>query len=166
MEVAQYKLRLNEMDEVKKAIDTSEKILDRFDSVETVIYASFYRVSAEYYKAKAEYAQYYKSALLYLACVNLDELSPEEKVGRAYDLAISALLGDMIYNFGELASAYFFILWTQSNTWSLTYICFEVVNAPYLGFFKQYWAWLAAVSVVCFQQRWYRQVRSSRTTFQ
>lgn len=110
MEVAQYKLRLNEMDEVKKAIDTSEKILDRFDSVETVIYASFYRVSAEYYKAKAEYAQYYKSALLYLACVNLDELSPEEKVGRAYDLAISALLGDMIYNFGELASAYFFIL--------------------------------------------------------
>ncbi|KAI9498470.1 hypothetical protein BDB00DRAFT_881288 [Zychaea mexicana] len=102
MEAAHFKLQLQQFDDVKKAIDESDKILEQFDSVETVIYASFYRVSAEYYKAKAEYAQYYKSALLYLACVNVDELSPEEKVGRAYDLALSALLGEMIYNFGEL----------------------------------------------------------------
>ncbi|KAI9262370.1 hypothetical protein BDA99DRAFT_438760 [Phascolomyces articulosus] len=102
MEAAHFKLLLNQYDDVKKAIEESDKILEQFDSVETVIYASFYRVSAEYYKAKAEYAQYYKSALLYLACVNVDDLSPEEKVGRAYDLAISALLGEMIYNFGEL----------------------------------------------------------------
>ncbi|KAI9320553.1 hypothetical protein BX666DRAFT_1909107 [Dichotomocladium elegans] len=102
METAHFKLLLNQLDEVRKAIEDSEKILDQFDSVETIIYASFYRVSAEYYKAKAEYAQYYKSALLYLACINVDELSPADKVGRAYDLAIAALLGDMIYNFGEL----------------------------------------------------------------
>ena len=102
MEAAHFKLMLKQYDDVKKAIDESEKILEQFDSVETVIYASFYRVSAEYYKAKAEYAQYYKSALLYLACVSVDDLSAEEKVGRAYDLSISALLGDMIYNFGEL----------------------------------------------------------------
>jgi 26S proteasome regulatory subunit N9 len=76
--------------------------LDGFDSVETVIYASFYRVSAEYYKAKANYAQYYKSALLYLACVNIEELTPADRIERAYDLSLAALLGDMIYNFGEL----------------------------------------------------------------
>ncbi|KAI8381024.1 uncharacterized protein BYT42DRAFT_564975 [Radiomyces spectabilis] len=102
METAHFKLQLNQLGEVKKAIEESEKTLDRFDSVETVIYASFYRVSAEYYKVKAEYAQYYKSALLYLACVNVDELSDSEKVGRAYDLSLAALLGEMIYNFGEL----------------------------------------------------------------
>ncbi|CDH48641.1 proteasome regulatory particle subunit [Lichtheimia corymbifera JMRC:FSU:9682] len=102
METAKFKLQLNQFDDVKKAIDESEKILDQFDSVETIIYASFYRVSADYYKAKAEYAQYYKSALLFLACINIDEISPEERVSRAYDLAIAALLGDMIYNFGEL----------------------------------------------------------------
>ena len=67
MESAQFKLRLNQTEQVKKAIEDSEKILDGFDSVDTIIYASFYRVSAEYYKVKADYAQYYKSALLYLA---------------------------------------------------------------------------------------------------
>lgn len=104
METAHYQLKLNEVDAVKDAIDSSSKILDQFDSVETVIHASFYRVSTEYYKATAEYAQYYKNALLYLACVNTDEMPQPEKVERAYDLALAALLGEMIYNFGELVS--------------------------------------------------------------
>ncbi|CAO3654101.1 unnamed protein product [Mucor fragilis] len=102
MESAQFKLKLNQTDDVKKAIDESEKILDGFDSVDTAIYANFYRVSAEYYKVKANYAQYYKSALLYLACVDVEELNVSDRVERAYDLSLSALLGDMIYNFGEL----------------------------------------------------------------
>lgn len=104
MESAYFKLRLNQVDEVKKAIDESEKILDGFDSVETVVHASFYRVSAEYYKVKANYAQYYKSALLYLACIDIQELTVNERIERAYDLSLAALLGDMIYNFGELVS--------------------------------------------------------------
>ncbi|KAF1802245.1 hypothetical protein V8B55DRAFT_1478338 [Mucor lusitanicus] len=102
MESAQFKLKLNQTDDVKKAIDESEKILDGFDSVDTAIYANFYRVSAEYYKVKANYAQYYKSALLYLACVDVEELNVNDRIERAYDLSLSALLGDMIYNFGEL----------------------------------------------------------------
>jgi 26S proteasome regulatory subunit N9 len=102
MESASFQLKLNQEQEIKTSIDRCEKILDGFDSVEPVIYASFYRVSAEYYKAKANYAQYYKSALLYLACVDVEQLN--DRVERAYDLSISALLGDMIYNFGELVS--------------------------------------------------------------
>ncbi|KAI7868022.1 hypothetical protein BDF14DRAFT_1725421 [Spinellus fusiger] len=102
MEAAYFKLQLNQLEQVKKAIDSSEKTLDCLDSVDTAIYASFYRVCAAYYKAKAEYAQYYKNALLYLACINIEEVSTEEKVERAYDLSIAALLGEMIYNFGEL----------------------------------------------------------------
>ncbi len=31
-------------------------------------------------------------------------MSPEERLSRAHDLGISALLGDTIYNFGELVS--------------------------------------------------------------
>lgn len=117
METAKFKLQLNQFDDVKKAIDESEKILDQFDSVETIIYASFYRVSADYYKAKAEYAQYYKSALLFLACINIDEISPEERVSRAYDLAIAALLGDMIYNFGELVRGWWGWYVKESDDW-------------------------------------------------
>ncbi|CAG8534733.1 24828_t:CDS:2 [Cetraspora pellucida] len=101
-ETAYIKLRLFDLEGTKTAMDECEKILDTFDSVETVIHASFYRVCADFYKAKAEYAQYYKNALLYLACIQLEELTLEEKAERAHDLAISALLGDTIYNFGEL----------------------------------------------------------------
>lgn len=54
------------------------------------------------HKSKAEYAQYYRNSLLYLACVKLEDLSKEERISRAHDLGIAALLGDTIYNFGEL----------------------------------------------------------------
>ena len=40
--------------------------------------------------------------MLFLACVNLDDLAAPEKVSRAHDLALAALLGETIYNFGEL----------------------------------------------------------------
>lgn len=53
-------------------------------------------------QAKAEFADYYKNSLLYLACINLEkDLTAEERTSRAHDLGISALLGT-IYNFGEL----------------------------------------------------------------
>lgn len=104
MESAHFQLMLGQGDAVKKVMDRCEKILDGFDSVETAIHASFYRVSAEYFKSQADYVHYYKSALLFLACVNVDEMSAGERVERAYDLAMAALLGDNIYNFGELVS--------------------------------------------------------------
>ena len=53
-------------------------------------------------KAKLEYASYYRNALLYLACINLPELSSEERQSRAYELSVAALMSDTIYNFGEL----------------------------------------------------------------
>jgi 26S proteasome regulatory subunit N9 len=53
-------------------------------------------------QAKQEFASYYRNALLYLACVKLEDLSQEERVSRAYDLSVAALVSDSIYNFGEL----------------------------------------------------------------
>ncbi|CEQ43232.1 SPOSA6832_05144 [Sporobolomyces salmonicolor] len=102
MERGHFKLLLGEAEETKEAMDKCEKILDQLDSVDLVVHASFYRVSGDYWKAKAEFADYYKNSLLYLACINLDkDLSSEERTSRAHDLGISALLGT-IYNFGEL----------------------------------------------------------------
>lgn len=39
---------------------------------------------------------------MYLACVNVADLSLQEQQERAYNLAVAALLGETIYNFGEL----------------------------------------------------------------
>ncbi|KAK4057286.1 DNA topoisomerase 1 [Microbotryomycetes sp. JL221] len=102
IESAYFKLLLGDNEATKQAMDKCQNVLDTLDSVELIVHASFYRVSGDYYKAKAEYANYYKNSLLYLACVNVDkDLSSEERVQRAHDLGLSALLGD-IYNFGEL----------------------------------------------------------------
>jgi 26S proteasome regulatory subunit N9 len=56
-------------------------------------------------QAKAEYAPYYRNSLLYLACVDVErDMNDQERLMRAHDLGVSALLGDTIYNFGELVS--------------------------------------------------------------
>ncbi|KAI3625628.1 hypothetical protein CBS9595_000989 [Malassezia furfur] len=103
MEAAHFQLLLGDVVATKTAMDKASKVLDTFDSVEPVVHASFYRVSGNYYKSKAEYADYYRNFLLFLACINYEtEMSVAEQVQCAHDLAISALLGDTIYNFGEL----------------------------------------------------------------
>ncbi|GFF23835.1 proteasome regulatory particle subunit [Aspergillus udagawae] len=101
-EVANVKQRLQNLDGAQKDLEVCQKVLDSFDSVETVVHASFYKVNADYYHAKQEFAAYYKNALLYLACINLEDLSESERASRAYSLSVAALVSDTIYNFGEL----------------------------------------------------------------
>lgn len=48
-DVADVKLRLRDFDGARKDLEKSQSILDGFDSVETVVHASFYKVNAEYY---------------------------------------------------------------------------------------------------------------------
>lgn len=100
--VATVKLELRDFESAKKDLVKSEKILDNFDSVETIVHATFYKANADYHQSKEEFASYYRNALLYLACINLDDLTPAERRSRAYDLATAALISDTIYNFGEL----------------------------------------------------------------
>lgn len=49
-----------------------------------------------------DFANYYRTALLYLACIDLSTMSPEERHRRAYYLSVAALVSNSIYNFGEL----------------------------------------------------------------
>ena len=55
------------------------------------------------FQSKIDYTNYYRNALLYLACLpEPSPLSPVESQTRAYNLSIAALLAEKIYNFGEL----------------------------------------------------------------
>ena len=47
---ANIKLQLGDTVGAREKLDGSEKILELFDSVETIVHASFYRVNAEYHK--------------------------------------------------------------------------------------------------------------------
>lgn len=102
IEIARVKLHLKDTDGAKSLLDSATKTLEKIDSVDPVINAAYYGVWSEYYKTTADFTAYYRNALLYLACINLDEISDLQKQQRGYDLGIAALLGDKIYNFGEL----------------------------------------------------------------
>ncbi|KAF4970390.1 hypothetical protein FSARC_2583 [Fusarium sarcochroum] len=100
--VARAKLDLDELDDARKDLDAAERILDSFDSVENVVHASFYDVNAIYYQRKMDFSNYYRTALLYLACIDVSALSPKERHTRALHLSMAALVSTSIYNFGEL----------------------------------------------------------------
>ncbi|CAO1634114.1 unnamed protein product [Parajaminaea phylloscopi] len=106
MEATYHRLLLGQLEDVRKEVDAGQKVLNGYDAVDNVVSGGFYRVAAEYYKAKAMYQQYYTSSLLYLACLphsgTGSDLTESEKVERAHDLAIAAILGQGIWNFGEL----------------------------------------------------------------
>ncbi|WWD01176.1 hypothetical protein V866_008116 [Kwoniella sp. B9012] len=101
--IAYAQLLLGNLEGCKESLDECEKILNEQDTIEPSVNAGYYGVAGDYFKVKADYAPYYKNALLYLACVDTEkELTEEDRKSRAHDLCIAALLGETIYNFGEL----------------------------------------------------------------
>ena len=101
-EIARVKLRMQDKDGAGELLEKASKILDTFNSIDPVINAAYYAVNADYYWSKADFTSYYRNSLLYLACINLSEMPLLQQRQKAYNLAIGALLGDKIYNFGEL----------------------------------------------------------------
>ena len=75
--------------------------MDELEGV-TDVHGRFYKLYSDFYRIKGNHAEYYRSALRYLGCINLDTLSDEEKVQQACYLGLAALLGEGVYNFGEL----------------------------------------------------------------
>lgn len=51
-DVANVKLRLKDLDGAQKDLANCQRVLDSFDSVETVVHASFYKVNADYYHVR------------------------------------------------------------------------------------------------------------------
>lgn len=68
----------------------------------TDVHAPFYKVSAQYLKEIGDYAGYYREALRYLGVEDINKLTFEEKYSQALLVGFAALLGENVYNFGEL----------------------------------------------------------------
>lgn len=100
--IAHAKLVYDDVEGTRKDMDAALEILDSLPSVESRVRADYYKVAADYYKAKAEYGPYYRNSLLFLACIDVQDLDTEERLLRAHDLCLSAFLADSIHNFGEL----------------------------------------------------------------
>uniref|UniRef100_R4G4S9 26S proteasome non-ATPase regulatory subunit 13 n=1 Tax=Rhodnius prolixus TaxID=13249 RepID=R4G4S9_RHOPR len=93
--------RLNDLDATKKIIDDVEQILDEADGI-TTVHGRYYLLASKYFRQKGHHADYYRTALRYLGCIEVSDLSLSEQVQHAFFLGLAALLGEGVYNLGEL----------------------------------------------------------------
>lgn len=93
--------KLNDLDATKKIILEVEETLDNADGV-TPVHGRFYLLASQYYRTQGDHAQYYRTALRYLGCIEVETLTEDVKHQHAFFLALAALLGEGVYNLGEL----------------------------------------------------------------
>ncbi|XP_073126146.1 26S proteasome non-ATPase regulatory subunit 13 homolog B-like [Henckelia pumila] len=102
MQIATLQLESGDQKECKRLLEEGKSTLDGMTDIDPSVYASYYWISSQFHKFRQEFAEFYKSALLYLAYTSVESLSDSFKLDLAFDLSLSALLGENIYNFGEL----------------------------------------------------------------
>lgn len=106
IETARLYLFKGELIKARDLLDTLEKTIESKDNIPLILTSSFYSANAQYFKIKNDFNSFYYTALLYLSTLEdkneMAIINKEPSVEFAYDLCIAALLGDKIYNFGEL----------------------------------------------------------------
>lgn len=102
MHIAQYKLHMKQEDEAKVMVEEGRTKLDAMQDVDPSVSAIVHLVASLYYKQKRNFAEFYKASLLYLAYTQTDALPPQQRLSLAVDISLAALLGENVYNFGEL----------------------------------------------------------------
>jgi len=98
------KIKLHEQKlqkETKAIIDEVEELLNDVDGVSPV-HSHFYLLASDLYRIQGRHAEFYRSSLRYLGCTEISTLKTEEQAKHAFFLSLAALLGEGVYNFGEL----------------------------------------------------------------
>lgn len=121
-EFAALRIDMGEHEAAQELLNKCKGDMDALPGI-TAVHANYYRVSAHLYKLKGLFAEFYVAALRFLGCIELDSLTVEERVGYAFDLGLSALLGKGIYNFGELlAHGILDALRSTSQQWLIEFL--------------------------------------------
>jgi 26S proteasome regulatory subunit N9 len=103
LELTLLQVQLGNIESAKVMLEESKKAQDSYPGImETVVYSKYHLASLSLYKATGEASKYFASAMLFLTYTPLEDIPSEEKTQLAKDVGLAALLGDNIYNFGEL----------------------------------------------------------------
>lgn len=76
--------------------------VDKFASVDPLLYSEFYRFYALYFDQRKDYEEFYQYALQFLAYTPSATLKPQEKIEWSVKMGMAVILGRKIYNIGEL----------------------------------------------------------------
>jgi len=98
------KIKLHKYDlrrETQNIIEEVDKMLTEYDGVSPV-HSHFYLLSSDLYRMEGKHSEFYRSSLRFLGCTEYEEMTKEEQAKHAFFLALAALLGEGVFNFGEL----------------------------------------------------------------
>uniref|UniRef100_A0A0D9RFK8 26S proteasome non-ATPase regulatory subunit 13 n=1 Tax=Chlorocebus sabaeus TaxID=60711 RepID=A0A0D9RFK8_CHLSB len=99
--IGALKLNIGDLQVTKETIEDVEEMLNNLPGV-TSVHSRFYDLSSKYYQTVGNHASYYKDALRFLGCVDIKDLPVSEQQERAFTLGLAGLLGEGVFNFGEL----------------------------------------------------------------
>jgi len=103
MEMARKKTEAKEFEEAKQLIEAGKQAIDDATGImEPSVHSHYYLAAMEFYKAAGPASDYFSNSLLYLTYTPLMKIPLEKQIALAADLSLAALIGENIYNFGEL----------------------------------------------------------------
>lgn len=170
--------KLNNQEQAKKIIEEVETMLDNADGV-TTVHGRFYLLASRLYRLQGKHAEYYRTALRYLGCIDLNTLSRQEQEQHAFFLGLAALLGEGVYNLGELlAHPVLQSLKSTSNSWLVDLLqAFNAGDIAALEKLKPQWSKVAdlaaqelklrqKISLLCLMEMTFkRQANNRQLTF-
>ena len=99
--ICRLKLQRRDLEGVKAILEEVSPLVDAETGV-TPIHGRYFQLSSDFHQLVGNHNEYYRDALRYLGCIKLSDLDPQEHKKMAFALSLAALLGDSVYNFGEL----------------------------------------------------------------
>lgn len=107
MAVAGFRIRIGTSDNLEIAsslLDEAKPLMQSLEGsgAEVAIYSRFHKVSAELFKRTGPADSYYSSCLQYLAYTPHTTLSVEDQLDLSINMSLAALVGDNMFNFGEV----------------------------------------------------------------
>lgn len=116
--LAELQVSKSNADEAGKLLEDCEKTIKELDFVDSLVHAAYYRSLTLLHKLKNEPQEFYRSGLSYLAYAKVDQVDKTERAGLSFDLGVAGLIGEDIYNFGELVENQIFdSLRGTANEW-------------------------------------------------
>ena len=93
----------SELASVKAALADAQPTMDALTgATDTGVFRKYYAARSEYYNQVGPPEAFYRSAISLLGYAAVDDMAPAARRTLATDVALAALAGDGVYNFGEV----------------------------------------------------------------
>lgn len=99
--MCRVKLSQKDLPGVKAILEEISPLVDAETGV-TPIHGRYFQLSSDYHLQVGNHNDYYRDCLRYLGCIDLASQSVDVLKQMAFALSLAALLGDSVYNFGDL----------------------------------------------------------------